>query len=340
MTRRTFDDKIKRRWDMSLETKKTLIIRLYQVLYEYSDSEHPLTQSEIIDLLDKNYGVEAERKAIGRNVSCLMEMGVDIVNTRKGCYLAERPFENSELRILIDSVLCSRHINAGHSRELIDKLIKLGGRNFKAHVKHVFSVSDWSKSENNAFFYNVDLIDEAIENDRQITFDYNKYGIDKKLHKSKSHKVSPYQMILRNQHYFLMAYEEYWGNMTFYRVDKISNIHIQESSRTPLREVKGYEHGINYKEIALSRPYMFSDKPEKITLTCPEWFFDEIADWFGTDVGVKATDDKTIKVTLTASPRAMEYWAMQYCNYAEVVSPQHLRDSIKEKLASAAEKYK
>ena len=76
--------------------------------------------------------------------------------------------------------MCSRHINAGHSRELIDKLIKLGGRNFKAHVKHVFSVSDWSKSENNAFFYNVDLIDEAIENDRQITFDYNKYGIDKK----------------------------------------------------------------------------------------------------------------------------------------------------------------
>lgn len=325
---------------MSLEAKKTLIVRLYQVLYEYSDAEHPLTQSEIIDLLDKNYGVEAERKAIGRNVSCLMEMGVDIVNTRKGCYLAERPFENSELRILIDSVLCSRHINAGHSRELINKLIKLGGRNFKAHVKHVFSVSDWSKSENNAFFYNVDLIDEAIENDRQITFDYNKYGIDKKLHKSKSHKVSPYQMILRNQHYFLMAHEEYWGNMTFYRVDKISNIHIQESSRTPLREVKGYEHGINYKELALSRPYMYADKPETISLTCPEWFFDEIVDWFGTDVGVKKIDDEKIQVTLTASPRAMEYWAMQYCNYAEIMSPQHLRDSIREKLASAAEKYK
>ena len=68
---------------MSLEAKKALIVRLYQVLYEYSDAEHPLTQSEIIDLLDKNYGLEAERKAIGRNVSCLMEMGVDIVNTRK-----------------------------------------------------------------------------------------------------------------------------------------------------------------------------------------------------------------------------------------------------------------
>ena len=194
---------------MSLETKKTLIIRLYQVLYEYSDAEHPLTQSEIIDLLYKNYGVDAERKAIGRNMSCLMEMGADIVNTRKGSYLAERPFENSELRILIDSVLCSRHINAAHSKELIDKLIKLGGRNFKAHVKHVFSVGEWSKTQNPAFFYNVDLIDEAIEKNRQIAFDYNKYGIEKKLRKINSHDVSPYQMIQRNQHYFLVAYEKY-----------------------------------------------------------------------------------------------------------------------------------
>ena len=288
------------------------------MLYEYSDAEHPLTQSEIIDLLYKNYGVDAERKAIGRNMSCLMEMGADIVNTRKGSYLAERPFENSELRILIDSVLCSRHINAAHSKELIEKLIKLGGRNFKAHVKHVFSVGDWSKSQNTAFFYNVDLIDEAIEHDRRIAFDYNKYGADKKLRKSKSHETSPYQMILRNQHYFLMACDEAWGDVTFYRVDKISNIRILDAPRTPLREVRGYE---------------------QITLVCPEWFFDEIADWFGTDVGVEATDDKTIRVTLTASPRAMEYWALQYCNYAEVVSPQHLRDSIKEKLAYAAKKY-
>lgn len=42
---------------MSLEAKKTLIVRLYQVLYEYSDAAHPLTQSEIIDLLDKNRGI-------------------------------------------------------------------------------------------------------------------------------------------------------------------------------------------------------------------------------------------------------------------------------------------
>ncbi len=323
-----------------METKKTLIIRLYQVLFEYSDAEHPLKQNEIIGFLNRIYGIETERKTIGRNISYLMEIGVDIVSTHKGVYLADRPFENSELRTLIDSVLCSRHINVTHSKDLINKLIKFGGQNFKAHVKHVFSIGEWSKSQNPAFFYSVDLIDEAIENNKQIAFDYNKYGVDRKLHKVSTHKASPYQMVLRNQHYFLMAYNENRKDMTFYRIDRISNICILNEKSTPLREIKGYENGINYKEIALSRPYMFSDKAEKITLVCPEMFFDEIVDWFGAEVEVEKGDGETVKVELIASPKAMEYWAMQYCNHIEIVSPRHLRESIREKLLSASEKYK
>ncbi|MEG1991516.1 MAG: WYL domain-containing protein [Christensenella sp.] len=44
-------------------------------------------------------------------------------------------------------------------------------------------------------------------------------------------------------------------------------------------------------------------------------------------------------VTLTASPKAMEYWALQYGVFAEIIEPQHLRDSIKEKIAIMAKKY-
>lgn len=230
---------------MSFETKKTLIFRLYQVLNDYSDAEHPLLQQDIIRLLSQHYGIEVERKAIGRNVSYLCEMGYEIVSTRRGCFLADKPFEQSELRLLIDSVLGSRHINETHSKVLINKLIKLGGNNFKSHVKHVYSVDEWSKSNNQAFFCNIDLIDEAIETNRQISFDYNKVGIDKKLHIAKAHRVSPYQMILHNQHYFLMGYEEYWHNIVFYRLDKITGIQLKDIPRTNIRSLKGYENGID-----------------------------------------------------------------------------------------------
>lgn len=69
---------------MSLEPKKLLILRIYRILEEYSDAEHPLTQARILDILYRDYGVEAERKAVGRNISYLAEAGFDIVSTRKG----------------------------------------------------------------------------------------------------------------------------------------------------------------------------------------------------------------------------------------------------------------
>ncbi|MEG2676430.1 MAG: WYL domain-containing protein, partial [Clostridia bacterium] len=187
--------------------------------------------------------------------------------------------------------------------------------------------------------YNIDIVDEAIETSKQILFDYNKIGIDKKMHKTKSHKVSPYQMILHNQHYFLMCYEEYWQNVAFYRLDKITNIQLTDTPLTPIRSLNGYENGINYNELATARPYMFADKPERIVLACPEWFFDELVDWFGADVQIEKSNNDMITVTLTASPKAMEYWALQYGANTEIIEPQHLRDSIKEKITALAEKY-
>ena len=58
----------------SLEAKKLLIIRILQILEYYSDVNHPLTQEEIIKKLYDNYGIEAERKAIGRNIALLQDM--------------------------------------------------------------------------------------------------------------------------------------------------------------------------------------------------------------------------------------------------------------------------
>lgn len=58
----------------SLEAKKLLIIRIMQILEYYSDVNHPLTQEDIINKLYEDYGIEAERKAIGRNIALLQDM--------------------------------------------------------------------------------------------------------------------------------------------------------------------------------------------------------------------------------------------------------------------------
>ena len=147
----------------SLEPTKLALVRILQILEQYSDFDHPLKQQEIIDHLDKDYGIAIERKAVGRNLSLLKEAGYDIASERRGSYLAERTFDDSELRMLIDGVLASRHITAKHSKELIERLCSLSNKYFRSHVKNIWSVNEWSKTDNQALFYNIEIVDAAIE---------------------------------------------------------------------------------------------------------------------------------------------------------------------------------
>lgn len=324
----------------SLEPKKLALLRILQILHEYSDEKHPLKQEDIAGYLSKDYGIELERKAIGKNISLLRdEAGFDIVSERRGSYMQSRKFEDSELRLLIDGVLSSRHIMANFSKDLIEKLCGLSNKYFRSHVKNIYSVNDWSKTDNAALFLNIDIIDGAIEAGEKVAFTYNKYGADKKLHKTSDNVVSPYQLILHNQRYYLMACNEKWGNITYYRLDRITNMRSVEEPATPLRSIKGYESGINYREIATALPYMFTDKLEHVEFTCEGWVLDHVVDWFGDNARISQAEEDKYKVSVRVSPMAMEYWAMQYLNAVEITFPQSLREKLAANLEAARGKY-
>ena len=324
-----------------MEPKKLALLRIWQILRKHSDYDHPLKQEDIIKYLDEEYGIQMERKAIGKNIADLRDAGIEICSCRNGSYIDSREFEGSELRLLIDGVLQSKYITAKHSKDLIDRLCGLSNKYFRSHVKNVYSVNDWSKTENQAIFYNIEVIDEAIATGKMVQYDYNKYGVDAKLHKSSFQRISPYQLILHNQRYYLMGYSSYWGNMAFHRLDHITNMRIYDKPATPITSVKGYENGIDFKQVASTMPYMYTDTPERIEFIADEYIVDQIVDWFGKDIRMSKLpdDDKKVKVELTASPNAMEHWALQYLNHVEVTNPEALRERIKSSLKNALRKY-
>ena len=87
-------------------------------------------------------------------------------------------------------------------------------------------------------------------------------------------------------------------------------------------------------------PYMFSDTPEKIELVVDKSIIDQVIDWFGTSITIKRNEDENkVNITLKASPKAMQYWAMQYIDYVEVIQPISLRNNIKKSLDDASKKY-
>jgi predicted DNA-binding transcriptional regulator YafY len=323
------------------EPKKLALLRIKDILEEHSDYDHPITQEEIVTKLKTQYGIDVDRKTVGRNLSLLKEAGVEIESKRGGSYIAERRFDDSELRLLIDGVLSSKHVTAKQSQDLIERICELSNKYFKASVRHVRSVNEWSKTENQAVFYNIELVHTAIEEARKITFSYNKYGTDKKLHRSSNQTVSPYLMLLHNQRYYLRGYNDRYQTIQNYRLDRITNMEILDEKAFPLKKVPGNERGIDYKLLGSAYPYMFSDEPERIDFTADKIIVDQVIDWFGKDITISETaDESKVSISLTASPMAMKYWALQYINGVEIIRPEKLRSEIIADLEKGLGKYK
>lgn len=325
---------------MASVAKKLALLRILEVLERNTDEIHPLTHNEIANILFKKYGIEIERKAVGRNISLLLEAEYDIVTTKHGVYLNSRKYEPSEIRLLIDGVLSSQHISIKHSSDLIEKLAAEENKYFKKNIRHIHAVADFNKTENNGVFYNIDVVHEAIDLGKMVEYDYNKYGVDKRLHKTSFQRISPYQLILHNQRYYLMGYSSYWGHMTYHRLDRITNMTVSDRVAVPIRDVEGYENGVNYRNLTTAMPYMFSDTPEVIEMLAKDYIIDQVIDWFGKDIRIEKFEiDGIYKIIFKSSPTAMLFWAMQYTDECEVLKPTSLRERIKETINKAGIKY-
>jgi len=332
-----------------MEAKKLINLRILQVLERYSDADHPLTQQQIISYLERDFDLTCERKAVGRNISFLREADYDISSDGRGVWLAERRFEKSEIQMLIDSVMSSRFVDSDNTKKLIEKLRREGGEYFGFHQKNVVNIDEWQKTPNKELFWTIEVIDEAIEHGGMVRFFYNHYGLDKTLKKRKSDKyqASPYHLILRNQRYYLVANVAGTEDLRTFRLDLITGIEPINRPSRELVTLPGYEKGVKLGELMNKLPYMFLDIPERIVFIAKESLINDIIDWFGFNFDVKKLKETVltdaeggdIEVALTASPRAIRYWFLQYGNCARAISPSHLVDMLKGDIARMAKNY-
>ena len=60
------------------QPKKLLIMNILDILKRYTDEDHRLSQREIGEILEREYGMTADRKSIRRNLLDLIDCGYDI----------------------------------------------------------------------------------------------------------------------------------------------------------------------------------------------------------------------------------------------------------------------
>ena len=75
-------------------------------------------------------------------------------------------------------------------------------------------------------FYTIDVLDEAISKGKKVSFIYNSYGTDKKLHpkREREYVINPYQMVATNGRYYLICNYDKYDTLSNYRIDRITGI--------------------------------------------------------------------------------------------------------------------
>ena len=127
-----------------METKPR-ILYLQKILLERTDEENPLSTTQLINILNDEYGISAHRTTITKDIAALQEFGMDIVtihSTQSKYFVASRKFELPELKLLIDAVESSKFITKKKSETLIEKIGWVFGFNGKVQILAPESVKE------------------------------------------------------------------------------------------------------------------------------------------------------------------------------------------------------
>lgn len=319
--------------------KKLSILFILEILKKETNADHRLSQPDILRLLKKNYNMEVERKSVARNINDLIEAGYDIVYD-SGYYLASGDFEYSELRLLIDSVLFSKNIPRKQCKTLLKKVSALTDRHFNARIRHISTMPS-STADNRQIFFTIDALDEAISMGRRVSFWYNEYRTDKKLHHKRDSRyvVSPYQIAATNGRYYLICCTDHHDNVSHYRLDHMEDVKMLDIPVRAMDMVKGLEHGLDLPKHMAEHIYMFSGESRRVIFRAKLSAVDQIIDWFGIDIFFFNETESTVDVSVRVNESAMFCWLLQYGMSCEVLSPPALRQRVKDAIGEMAKKY-
>ena len=335
----------------TIPPKKMIGINILEILKKYSDMDHRLTQADIMEKLKKEYYMDIDRKTVKRNLMNLLDLncGIEYTEIPKSDKNGEesfictdwyitREFDDSELSLLIDSLLFSKQIPYCQCKKLIEKLKGLSNIYFGKKVKHICNLPE-NQPQNKELFYTIDVLNEAISQRKKVAFVYNSYGADKKLRPKREEKyiVNPYQMVATNGRYYLICNYDKYDNLSNYRIDRITKIELPDSAAKPIKKVR--EGEIDLPKHMAEHIYMFAGESVHAKFKVKSCIIDQVIDRYGFDADIHTINDEESMVSVSVNKEAFFCRAMQYGPHIEVIEPADIRSRIKDSVEQIADIY-
>lgn len=306
------------------------IFYILDYLQKNSHREHPVRASQLLSMLQSQHDMVCDRKTVYADIAALQEYGVDIVSCpgkNGGYYIASRNFELPELKLLIDAVQSSRFLTEKKSRELIEKLCNQCSVHDANLMRRDVLVSGRVKSMNETIYYNVDAIQEAIAQNKQIRFRYFDWDLNgNRNYRDRDYEASPYGLCQDNENCYLLALSPRHG-VTSYRVDRMSDIQLDEKPRTPCPELTG-EALIAHANRLFQ---MYSGETSAVKLRFHRSLINVVMDRFGRDTMLIPDGEEyfTFTVHVAVSPIFLS-WVISFGSKAKVLYPQSVVNACQE----------
>lgn len=206
--------------------QKIKLLVLYDILQRETDEEHPLSTNEIIERLSAR-GIEVSRKILPGDIALLNKYGFEILSYKKKShyyYVAYRPFDIAELKVLIDAVQAATFISESKTEGLVNRLASMAGEKQAEKLKQNFICYDTVKKDSKYIFYYIDEIERAIEQGNKISFCYCylTYKAERKYRKDgQRYIVNPLALVYSRENYYVVCYDNNHKGCANYRIDRI-----------------------------------------------------------------------------------------------------------------------
>ena len=183
------------------------------------------------------------------------------------------------------------------TNELISKIAALSSSNKAEVLKGNTVIFNSIKHSNESIYYNIGYLNEAIENNRQVSFNY--YDLDedasKVYRKNKERYVTdPMALVYNHDNYYLMTYSSKYDAIVNYRVDRMDSVEVEEKAVCS-KAIIQTDNISSYTEQVFK---MFGGPTKDIVLQFDSSLMGIIYDKFGEDVKMMRHNEDTCITTV------------------------------------------
>ncbi|MBR2643736.1 MAG: WYL domain-containing protein [Clostridia bacterium] len=317
--------------------KKALSLCILRVLEQHAGKAQPLSTRHIIEYLKNDFGMIAERKAVGRNLLLLQEMGFPLSTYQengKGYYLiASEPPAAPEQPLPFDPAALDAYLRAPRSAQTERAIARL-------QDDVPIYVADAERVKQDAgVFAALSVLKTAIRTGMQVSFRYLVVQPNGKKapQRETPFSVSPYALFLAEGSYYVIVSVSGYGRLLHYRCDLMEDLKLTDQ---PVRESSTMVECMNGLDVAayVNRTIYHTDVKETHTVQCAEHLAGDLIDAFGDAVRLKP-EGETIRAEIDAPWEPIRRFLCNHLKHATLLAPAWRRAQMREELLSALSTY-